>query len=223
VDTLAIDDLRDALVAVAVPADVDPMAAYMKNKFEFLGVRSPAARAASKPFLRAAKGVSGDELVAFVNQCWAQPEREFQYVAVTLTRKHVKKLEPSHLPDVENLITTKSWWDTVDSLAAWTVGPMVSAYPELGAVMDTWIEDDNLWLVRTAILHQLSYKESVDADRLFRYAERQAEHPDFFVRKAIGWALRQHARVDPDAVRAFVAEHDDQLSGLSKREALKHL
>jgi len=135
----------------------------------------------------------------------------------------VKKLDPSHLPDVEHFIVAESWWDTVDSLAAWTVGPMVAAYPELVAVMDLWIDDDNMWLNRTAIIHQLGYKNTTDAERLFRYCRRRADHRDFFVRKAIGWALRQHARVDPDAVRSFVAEHDAELSGLSKREALKHL
>ncbi len=223
VTTLDVDELRAVLEGAANPDDVEAMAAYMKNQFAFLGLRSAELRLVSKPFLRAAAGVDGDELIGFVHRCWSQPEREFRYVGANLTRKHVSKLDPSHLPDVEHFIVTDSWWDTVDSLAAWTVGPMVAAHPELTAVMDRWIEDDNLWLNRTAIIHQLGYKESTDAERLFRYCRRRADHRDFFVRKAIGWALRQYARVDPAAVRQFVADNEADLSGLSRREALRHL
>jgi 3-methyladenine DNA glycosylase AlkD len=101
------------------------------------------------------------------------------------------------------------------------VGPLLTRHRELGAVMDAWIGSPNLWLVRTALLHQLNHKTDTDAVRLFRYCRTQAGHRDFFVRKAIGWALRQYARTDPDAVRRFVA--DNELSPLSVREATKHL
>src|SRR5262249_25589456 len=130
---------------------------------------------------------------------------------------------PTLLPTVAELITTKSWWDTVDTLASDTVGPMVRNHPELLSTMDEWVRDDNLWIARTAILHQLSYKEDTDADRLFRYCLAQAGHRDFFIRKAIGWALRQYAHTNPEAVRAFLAGHGDLLSPLSVREAGKHL
>jgi len=222
-DELDIAALRVALEEVAVPADIERMEAYMKNQFRFLGVRSAAVRKTIKPFLAAARPLDGDSIIKFVYACWDEPEREFQYIGTIFTRRFVDKLSASHLPDIEHFITTASWWDTVDSLAAWTVGPLVAANPELVKVMDTWIEDENMWLARTAIIHQLGYKENTDAGRLFRYAELQAGHKDFFVRKAIGWALRQYARVDPDAVRSFVDEHEDELSGLSKREARKHL
>ncbi len=220
---LDIDRLRAVLEEAADPANIEAMATYMKDQFAFLGLRSPELRLATKPFLAAAAQVDGDELIAVVHECWDQPEREFQYVGTMLTRKHVAKLDPSHLADVEHFVVTRPWWDTVDSLAAWTVGPMVTAHPDLLAVMDQWIEDENLWLNRTAILHQLGYKEATDGDRLFRYCRRRAGHTDFFVRKAIGWALRQYARVAPEEVRGFVADHETELSGLSKREALKHL
>lgn len=223
VTRLDIKKLRLVLEEAADPGEIKAMAAYMKNEFAFLGLHSAELRRVSKPFLQAADDVDGDDLIAFVHQCWLQPEREFRYVGANLTRKHVAKLDPSHLPDVEHFIVTDSWWDTVDSLAAWTVGPLVAANPELVTVMDQWIDDDNLWLNRTAILHQLSYKEATDAERLFRYCRQRADHRDFFARKAIGWALRQYARVDPDAVRRFLADNDAVLSGLSKREALKHL
>ncbi len=124
---------------------------------------------------------------------------------------------------MRELITTKSWWDTVDTLAAHTVGPLVAAHPELADTMDAWVGDENMWLSRTAILHQLRYKERTDAERLFRYCTARAGHKDFFIRKAVGWALREYAYTDPDGVRAYISEHRDNLSPLSVREASKHL
>jgi 3-methyladenine DNA glycosylase AlkD len=218
-----VDELREALEAVAVPEQAEAMAAYMKHHFEFLGVKSPAARAAAKPTLAAGKDADADTLLSFADRCWEQPEREFQYVACITLRRWITTLEPEHIEDLERLVTTKSWWDTVDSLAAWSVGRLVFANRELAEVMDQWIDSENMWLARTAIIHQLSFKEETDTERLFRYADARAEDSEFFIRKAIGWALRQHARQDPDAVRAFVAANADRLSGLSKREALKHI
>lgn len=218
-----IDDLRTALEAVADEEQIEPMSAYMKHRFEFLGVRSAAARTAAKPTLDAGKSADAAALVGFADLCWAQPEREFQYVGCLLLRKWVKKLSPDNLDDLERYVTTKSWWDTVDSLAAWSVGRLVFEHRELVSVMDEWIDSDNMWLARTAILHQLSFKSDTDAERLYSYARSRAEDSEFFIRKAIGWALRQHARLDPDGVRVFVAANEETLSGLTKREALKHL
>src|SRR6266540_1420745 len=120
-------------------------------------------------------------------------------------------------------ITNKSWWDTVDALAAHLVGPIVANHPATVSTMDEWAGEENVWLARTAILHQLTYKEATDTERLFRYCVTRADHRDFFIRKAIGWALRQHAWTDPGAVRRFVAAHTDRLSPLSVREALKNV
>lgn len=117
-------------------------------------------------------------------------------------------------------MTAKSWWDTVDSLAH-AVGALVLAHPELAAEMDRWIADEDLWLRRVALLHQLDFGAQTDARRLFDYCARSAGETDFFARKAIGWALRQYSKTDPDAVCRFVAEHDAVLSPLSKREALR--
>lgn len=217
-----IDELRVALEAEANPDQVEQMAAYMKHRFDFLGVKAPAVRLASKPTLAAGRDADVDELVRFVDHCWEQPEREFQYVGCQMLRKWVAKLEPRHVEDLERFITTKSWWDSVDSLAAWSVGPLVRSNHSLVDVMDQWIKSENMWLARTAIIHQLSYKADTDADRLFRYAELRAEDTEFFIRKAIGWALRQYARQNPDEVWSFVAANEDRLSGLTKREALKH-
>ncbi len=219
----AVDELGRGLEAEADPERAENMARYMKNHFAFFGVQSPVVRTLTKPVLTQAKTATADEVVGFASECWRRDQREFHYAGALMTRKWAGKLGPEHLPDVETLITTKSWWDTVDTLAAHTVGPMVRAHPELAATMDRWIESENLWLARTAILHQLGYKEATDGRRLFRYCSMRAKDREFFIRKAIGWALRQYARVEPDAVRRFVADNEERLSGLSKREALKHL
>lgn len=121
------------------------------------------------------------------------------------------------------LVTTVSWWDTVDLLAVRVVGPLVAADRRLTAEMDAWITDDDLWVARTALLHQLGYKDRTDTGRLFGYCLRQSGHPDFFVRKAIGWSLREYAKTDPDAVRDFLARERGRFAPLTVREALKNI
>lgn len=223
----AVDRLGHGLEAKADPERAEQMAAYLRHQFPFFGVRSADVRALVKPLLHEVKLLPDDAVavavVGFAHECWRRDQREFHQAGAVMTRRWASHLDASRFGDVEQLLTTHSWWDTVDSLAAWTVGPMVRNHPELTAVLDRWIADDNIWLARTAIIHQLGYKADTDPERLFRYCRLRADDSEFFIRKAIGWALRQYARVDPDAVRAFVADNQDILSGLSRREALKHL
>lgn len=216
-------ELRQALEDVADPDQAPEMAAYMKNKFTYLGIKAGARRQASKPILSAAKKQDPGPLLDTVEALWSEPEREFHYVGMDAIRAGAKNLRSGDLPRIRSLIEKTPWWDTVDSLAIHTVGTMVRSHPELVEVMDEWAESDDVWIARTAILHQLMYKEHTDTNRLFAYCEMRMDHPDFFMRKAIGWALRHYARTDPDAVRSFVAKNVDDLSGLSKREALKNL
>ncbi|MFW2382718.1 MAG: DNA alkylation repair protein [Acidimicrobiales bacterium] len=213
--------VRTSLAAVAVPEDAEPMAAYMKNQFPFLGVKTPARRAAVKPLMKAAKEWSNHDLLGVAEALMAEPEREFSFVAADLLRKWARNLTSGDLGSVRALIETKSWWDTVDALAVHVVGPIVRADPSLQVDMDRWIEDDNIWVARTAILHQLMWKDQTDAERLFRYCDLRAADTQFFIRKALGWALRQYARTDPDAVRTYVEANEDRLSGLTKREAMR--
>ena len=224
--------LRAALTAIADPSKAEAMRAYMKDIAPFLGVAASDRRQAQRRFIAWIRTTTSDsapdELLDFADACWAEPEREFQYVATDLhraaaTRKDGTMLGPEHLPRIEQLVRTRSWWDTVDSLAAWTVGPMVLAHPVLVPTMDEWIDDHSLWIARTAILHQLSYGPATDGERLFHYVDRRAVDREFFIRKALGWALRQYARVAPDEVRSFIEARGDRLSGLTRREALKHL
>jgi 3-methyladenine DNA glycosylase AlkD len=161
------------------------------------------------------------ELAAVARALWREPEREFQHTGCDYVRAHIGVAGPSFLDEViHELVTTKSWWDTVDALAAHAAGPLVRDHPELVLVMDRWIESDDFWVARTALLHQLTYKRHTDEDRLFRYCRRRAADREFFIRKAIGWALRSYAAVAPDAVAAFVRATPD-LSPLSVREATK--
>ncbi len=199
------------------------MAAYMKHRFTFMGVAAPARRTAQKATIDALATVNGAALLAFARACWKEPEREFQYVAADALHRHQRALRPEHLAALGALITSRSWWDTVDVLAVHAVGAVVGRHRPAASVMDAWIDADNIWLVRSAILHQLRYKDRTDAQRLFAYADRRAADSEFFVRKALGWALRQYARTDPTAVRRYVESRGERLSALTRHEALKHL
>ena len=215
--------LVPALAAHRDPARAQGQGAYMRDRFPFLGLTTAARRAVDRAVLVGLPRPGEDDLRAIALRCWELPEREYQYFACDLLRAHQRVTGPGFLDPLRALITTKSWWDTVDPLATGVVGGLVRRYPELAAAMDEWSADQDLWLVRTAILHQLHYGAGTDAERLFDYCTRQAAHQDFFVRKAIGWALRHYARTDPAAVRAYVDAHRDRLSPLSVREATKHL
>jgi 3-methyladenine DNA glycosylase AlkD len=217
-----------ARVQKVYPEHADPNRAaanraYMRDQFPYLGFARPAQRQLSRAVLAGSGKPTEADLVDLALGCWALEEREYQYFAVDLLRRYVGVCGPDFLGTARTLITTRPWWDTVDELAVHVVGALVARFPELEKTMDTWVTDPDMWMVRTAILHQNGYKDATDPGRLFVYCAAQAAHRDFFVRKAIGWALREYARTDPSAVRDFVEAHHATLSGLSIREALKHL
>lgn len=216
-------EIRDALTAAADPSKAPDMKRYLKGRFEFLGVTSPARRAAVADVITGARTWAADDLIDFAERCWARPEREFQYVGADVLKSGHRSLRPGDLAALKHLVSTKSWWDTVDVLASWPVGSIVSRHSGTGATMDEWIDDADFWVARAAILHQLRSKDQTDVDRLFRFALRRASDTEFFVRKAIGWSLRQYAHHDPDAVAQFVATHAGELSNLTHREATKHI
>ncbi|QHW32484.1 DNA alkylation repair protein [Paenibacillus rhizovicinus] len=198
------------------------MKAYMREQFDFLGIRTPERNALMKAFVKEHGVPSGAELEATVRRLWALPEREYLYAAMTLMDKRKKELGPAQTELLEFLITTHAWWDTVDLLASHLAGTLFGKHPELvPAFTEKWITAESLWLRRSALLFQLGYKGRTDAELLFSLVRRTAHESDFFMRKAIGWALREYGKTDPDAVRAFVRE--TELSPLSVREALKHI
>ncbi|WP_142150119.1 DNA alkylation repair protein [Streptomyces sp. SLBN-31] len=224
--TLA-DRVMERLTAVyadaADPARAAPMRAYMKDVAPFLGLITPVRRALSREVVDGLPRPGETDCTAIALRCWRLPEREYQYFAVDYLRRHARVCSSAFLPVARHLVGTRSWWDTVDLLAAHVVGTLVAADPALKADMDAWIADEDLWIARTALLHQLRHKERTDAERLFAYCLIQSGHPDFFIRKAIGWALREYARTDPDAVRAFVARERGRFAPLTLREALKNI
>jgi 3-methyladenine DNA glycosylase AlkD len=212
----ALAEAGDAEAAVA-------MKAYMRDQFPFFGVQAPARRALQRPLARVAKGADRADLLALAEALWAEPERELQLVAADLLRAGVGRLEARDLPRVGGLILDKSWWDTVDILAIYVVGGLVRAHRELVSEMDRWAASGELWLARSAVIHQNAWGADTDAARLFGYCDDLAGHTDFFIRKALGWALRDYAKVDPEAVRRYLTSRGEALSGLTRREAAKHL
>lgn len=197
-----------------------PMKKYMRNQFEFLGIKSPKQKALVKQFVAENGLPELSQMDNLVRELWSWPEREYQYVALALLDKLQKRLTPDSVPLLENLITTKSWWDTVDSIAIHNVGKLLKQYPEIrDAVIAPWRNSENFWLRRTTLLFQLSYKAATDEALLFVLVEENRESTEFFIQKAMGWALREYSKTSPKAVQIFVAK--TELPSLSQREALK--
>lgn len=205
--------LADADRAVA-------MRAYLLDQFPFLGLPAPVRRAAVKDLLQPAADAA--TLLARAELLWQRPEREYRYTAIDLLRRHSRRLEVSHLPVLQTLLLREAWWESVDGLAA-VIGALLHRQPAAQTMMDDWLAHPVFWVRRVAMLHQLGWRQDTDADRLFRYALHLAPEGEFFIRKAIGWALRDYARWQPEAVRAFLREHAASLSPLTRREAGKHL
>ena len=202
--------------------DAAAMEAYMKGIAPFFGIKAGPRRELLAEHIAMHGAPPLDELPAIARAAFACPEREMHHTAVDLLMKHARKLSPEHLPLVEELITTKSWWDTVDALAIHVAGVILKRHPkEIAKWNERWITSDDMWLNRTAILFQNRWKKDTDQALLFANIDRHAAHNDFFMRKAIGWALRELGATDPEAVKRFVKTR--KLSGLSEREALRKL
>ncbi len=214
-----------ALRPLADPGQAAPMRAYMLDQFAFVGIRATPRRQALRGLPRLNTWTAAD-LLSVAEALWEMPEREFQYVAVDLLAKHHRQLELASLPRLLQLVQRHAWWDTVDGLAG-VVGDILlrarTGQADAQRPMDDWLGHPSLWVRRVAMLHQLGWKVQTDQARLFRYALALAPETDFFMRKAIGWALRDHARSQPEAVRAFLMAHAHVLSGLTRRVAGKHL
>lgn len=216
--------VQERLSPLADAEKAEAMSVYMKRQFVFLGVQTPQRRRATAPLFRQLfrRQFVAERPLAMARALWLLPAREYQYVAVDLLRRRTGELTANDLPALEELVLSKSWWDTVDGLAM-VIGALVLREPHLRSRMDRLIVAPQMWLRRVALLHQLASKAQTDSQRLFDYCLRCAPEGEFFIRKAIGWALRQYARHNPTAVRRFLAEHREQLSGLSYREAGKGL
>jgi len=196
--------------------------AYMRDQFEYLGVSTPDQRAAVAPLIKSFSPADREELRIAAEGLWRMREREYPYVACGLLRRYQAILSLDDLPWLLELVQTKPWWDTVDSLVK-VVGAIVLRSGAKGArAMDLALEHESFWVRRIAMLHQLGLRHDVDTVRLFRYAELLAAEKEFFIRKAIGWALRDYAWHDWRAVDAFLKTTRAKLCGLTVREARKN-
>jgi len=195
---------------------------YVREKFEFYGLGAKVLREATKEFFSKNGYTKAEKLGELSLFLWNLNEREYQQVVVDLLHKFANKLKKEDISWIEQLIVSKSWWDTVDGLAAWICGTYFINYPEqIIPVTGVWMDSNNIWLQRSALLFQLKYKRKTDTDLLGNYIERLINHKDFFIRKAIGWVLREYSKTNPIWVKTFVKEHS--LSGLSYREAIKYI
>ena len=226
-----VDELRRRIAGAGDPSRAPGMQAYMKSALPYRGVTSVPLRALTREVVAANPLPDRPTWEAVVRELWDDAEyREEWYAALAVARHPLYRgyQDVDTLTHYRHLLVTGAWWDVVDDIATHLVGDILAADPErVTPVMRAWAVDDDLWLRRTAVICQLGRKAATDVD-LLRFAltenlEGSRHGRDFFIRKAVGWALRQHARTDPAWERAFVAAHEDRLSGLSRREALKHL
>ena len=198
-----------------------PMKAYMKNLFPFLGIPTPIRKKGCKEFFREAKK-SKEIDWNFINRCWEQDYREFQYIAIDylVLMKHALIVED--LNAIKRLILSKSWWDTIDGLDK-IVGDIALENPAVNDMLLAWSKNENIWLRRIAIDHQLSRKEKTNTDLLEQILINNLDQSEFFINKAIGWSLREYSKTNPEWVRSFIQNHQEGLSSLSIREGSKYL
>lgn len=224
-----VEAVRSALASAGDPDRAVAQQAYMKSAMPYRGITAPELKALLRPLLAdpALELPDRGAWEGAVRELWdGATHREERYAATALTghRAYQRWQDPDTLELYRHLVGTGAWWDHVDEIATQRIGPILLSHrEEVTPVILDWAQDDDLWLRRTAILSQLTFRERTDLALLRATIEPNLDDTSFWFRKAIGWALRQYARTDPDWVRATVAEYGERLSGLSRREALKHL
>lgn len=218
----SINQLEAVFKANGRPTDAIGMSKYMKNLFPYVGLKKPLRAELEQAFVAEWKKLPFEHLEYIIHSLWNRNEREFQYTALVLLRssKIYKKKESLGL--LEWLLVNKSWWDSVDAIAAQLVGPYFLCHPQFRDLkINEWKNSDNMWLNRTTLIFQLKHKKQTDIPLLFDLLRHFAPEKEFFIKKAVGWALRQLSYTYPDEVVRFVEQN--QLQPLSKKEALKAL
>jgi 3-methyladenine DNA glycosylase AlkD len=215
---------QQALRAVADPVKAPQMAAYMKTDMPFHGVQKPLREQITSRLVAECPIRTRRDYEDAVQALWRLPHREEKYLAISIARAWPQFIGKASLPMYTRMIREGAWWDFVDEIAIRLVGGAIEKdRPRMLAAMDRWIAARDMWVRRSAIICQLTHKTRTDRRRLFQYCSTCAGESEFFIRKAIGWALREYAKTDADAVRNFVNAHRDVLSPLSIREATKHI
>jgi 3-methyladenine DNA glycosylase AlkD len=213
-------DIFEIFRSAADPEKAIVMSAYMRNQFTFLGIPTPERNKLSRDLYKNTDKETVDW--SFVFKCWDQPEREFQYLAVGYLSLVKAALAPADIPNLRKTAITKSWWDTIDGLDM-IIGDIALRFPEVNAVILEWSKDENFWLRRIAIDHQLGRKEKTDTSLLSQIIVNNLGQTEFFINKAIGWSLREYSKTNPDWVRGFLEKYRDQMASLSIREAGKYV
>lgn len=220
----AVEFVTESLRAQADPAKASGMQAYMKTDMPFYGVQKPGREPIARQLVADFPPSDRAEYEALVLGLWGLPHREEKYLALEVARRHRAFVDSASLPLYRRLIVEGGWWDFVDEVATHLIRDLTLREPETTwPEVDTWIESSDMWLRRSAIICQVGAKDRTDSRRLFTYCEARMHEEEFFIRKAIGWALREYARTAPDAVARFAGTNRDRLSALSYREATKHI
>ena len=197
-------------------------ASYMKNIAPFIGISSPKRRLLTKKAWQNLSVPNEKELIEAAKLLWKLPQREFQYVACDLMGKYVGVCTPKSLDQITVLIKSKSWWDSVDLMGTQVISPLTLKFPETRKTINKWNNSKNIWLIRCAIQHQRGHKAKTDVDYVLKICQKHINNQEFFVTKAIGWALRDFAKINPKRVKEFLKKNPS-MSIVSKREALKGL
>ena len=216
--------VSERLAKAADPDKAPAMQAYMKTDMPFYGVKKAGRTGILRELVKEYRPDSADSYRKLVLALWNLHHREEKYLALGVARHFEDHIVPTQFDLYCRLIVEGAWWDLVDEVASNLIRHLVVEYPaESWPVVDRWIEDDDMWLRRTALICQVGAKDHTDPDRLFTFCAARAHEEEFFIRKAIGWALREYAKTDPDAVAGFINAHRVELSGLSYREGSKHI
>jgi 3-methyladenine DNA glycosylase AlkD len=215
--------LENAFEANKNPENAFVMAKYMKNNFPFFGIKTEERRRIFKEIWKENKNEVSANARAIVLELYSKKEREFHYCAIEIL---IKELKGNYIKDdillIEKILVNNSWWDSVDTISKYILGEYLLEFPlETKNVIELFSESENIWLNRSAILFQLGYKQKTNADFLFSECLKQAHSKEFFIQKAIGWALREYAKTNPETVKNFVLNNN--LKPLSTKEALKNI
>jgi 3-methyladenine DNA glycosylase AlkD len=219
-----IAEIKSVFEARANPSEALKMKNYMRGQFEYLGIKSPIRAELRVEILtnKELKNLSAEDLMPLIYELWMQPCREYQYIAMELLDRKIKAANPEMIEHLEFLVVTKSWWDTIDFIASHLVGTLFRVHPEIiKKYVAKWMNSDNMWLQRTVLLYQLKYRKNLDEKILFNAIIELKASKEFFIQKAIGWALREYGKSNPESVVEFVGE--TELASLSKREALRRI
>lgn len=212
------------LRALADPVKAGPMQAYLKTEMPFYGVPTPARVPVQRELRERFVPTTATEYRRNALALWALPHREEKYLAISYARAFTRFVTIEQIDLYRRMIVEGAWWDLVDGVAIDIVGKVVlDDRTRMRPILTEWIRNEDMWLRRTALICQIGHKGQTDRKMLFDFCLRCAHEKEFFIRKAIGWALREYAKVEPEAVRAFLSSNGEKLSGLSRREAGKHL